>query len=85
MRLDRTAAEILRRIDIRLSAGGLFLIGAHESLPELLPKWRCRLPEQPIYRKVHSPCQASGLSGRRGSVSQPTPNIRCNCRARHVR
>jgi chemotaxis protein methyltransferase CheR len=43
--------ESLHRLDARLTTGGLLVIGAHESLPELPTRWSSWLPGLPIYRK----------------------------------
>lgn len=43
--------ESLHRLDARLTTGGLLVIGAHESLPEMPPRWSSWLPGLPIYRK----------------------------------
>ncbi|MGX2039536.1 CheR family methyltransferase [Methylocaldum sp. MU1018] len=43
--------ETLRRLDARLTPGGLLVIGAHESLPEVPPGWSPWSPGLPIYGK----------------------------------
>ncbi|WAK01292.1 CheR family methyltransferase [Methylobacter sp. YRD-M1] len=43
--------EILHHLDTRLSAGGLLVVGVHESLPEIPPDWSPWRPGLPIYRK----------------------------------
>lgn len=43
--------EILNHLDSRLSTGGLLVIGAHESLPEMPPGWCSWRPGLPIYCK----------------------------------
>lgn len=43
--------QILRRLDARLTTGGLLVIGVHESLPELPTHWSSWVPGLPIYRK----------------------------------
>lgn len=43
--------EILHHFDTRLSAGGLLVIGVHESLPEIPPDWSPWRPGLPIYSK----------------------------------
>jgi chemotaxis protein methyltransferase CheR len=43
--------DILHGLDARLSTGGLLVIGAHESLPEMPPEWNPWRPGLPIYRK----------------------------------
>ncbi|MGZ4981070.1 MAG: CheR family methyltransferase [Methylobacter sp.] len=45
--------ETLNHLDTRLSPGGLLMIGAHESLPEMPPEeWCSWRPGLPIYHKV---------------------------------
>jgi len=43
--------ETLRHLETRLSAGGLLVIGAHESLPEMPLEWHAWRPGLSIYRK----------------------------------
>ena len=43
--------ETLNHLDSRLSTGGLLVIGAHESLPEMPPEWCSWRPGLPIYCK----------------------------------
>lgn len=43
--------KILHHLDTRLSTGGLLVIGAHESLPEMPPEWSFWRPGLPIYCK----------------------------------
>lgn len=43
--------EILRHLDVRLSPGGLFVIGVHESLPEMPAHWSSWRSGLPFYHK----------------------------------